>query len=246
MKDKKTESVCSAFDEIFKKSKRKPKKLWSDKGSEFISKHFKDFLKTHHITLYHTENEKKSSIVERWNKTMKNKMWRIFSANNNTVYWEKLDKLVDDYNNTVHSSIEMTPTEASKKENEEQVFANLYGDLIYLKPQNPKFSIGDKVRISKHKRPVFDKGYTPNWTEEVFVVDKVMLTKPVTYYIVDLLGENVEGSFYEKELQKAKQQTFRIEKVVRRDNKKKKALVKWKGYSDKFNSWVSFKDLVDF
>ena len=167
----------------------------------------------------------------------------MFSANNNTVYWDKLDKLVDNYNNTVHSSIKMTPTEASKKENEKQVFANLYSDLIYLKP---KFLIGDKVRISKYKRRVFDKGYTPNGTEEVFVIDKVMLTKPVIYYVVDLLGEKVEGSFYEKELQKAKQQTFRIEKVVRRDNKKKKALVKWKGYSDKFNSWVSFKDLVDF
>ena len=246
LKDKKTESVSSAFDTIFKKSKRKPEKLWTYKGSEFISKHFKEFLKKNYITLYHTENEEKSSIVERWNKTMKNKMWKMFSANNNTVYWDKLDKLVDDYNNTYHSSIEMTPTEASKKENENKVFSNLYSDLIYLKPKKPKFSIGDKVRISKYKRRVFDKGYTPNWTEEVFVVDKVMLTKPVTYHIIDLLGEKVEGSFYEKELQKAKQQTFRIEKVVRRDNKKKKALVKWKGYSDKFNSWVSFKDLVDF
>ena len=66
------------------------------------------------------------------------------------------------------------------------------------------------------------------------------------YKIVDLLGEEIEGSFYEKELQKAKQQTFRIEKVVRRDNKKEKALVKWKGYSDKFNSWINFKDLVNF
>ena len=75
-------------------------------------------------------------------------------------------------------------------------------------------------------RRVFDKGYTPNWTEELFVVDKVMLTKPVTYKIIDLLGEKVEGSFHEKELQKAKQQTFRIQKVVRSDNKKKKALVK--------------------
>ena len=241
LKDKKTESVSSAFDTIFKKSKRKPHKLWTDKGSEFISKHFKEFLKKISIKLYHTENEEKSSIVERWNETMKNKMWKMFS-----VFWDKLEKLVDDYNNTYHSSIEMTPTEASKKENENKVFANLYGDLIYLKPKNPKFSIGDKVRISKYKRRVFDKGYTPNWTEEVFVVDKVMLTKPVTYHIVDLIGEKVEGSFYEKELQKAKQQTFRIEKVVRRDNKKKKALVKWKGYSDKFNSWVSFKDLVDF
>ena len=196
--------------------------------------------------LYHTQNEEKSSVVERWNRTMKNKMWKMFSANNNTVYWDKLDKLLDDYNNRKHSSIKMSPTEASKKVNEKQVFANLYEDEIYIKPGKPKFSIGDKVRISKYKRKVFDKGYTPNWTEEVFVIDKINLTKPVTYNIVDLLGEKVEGSFYEKELQLAKQQTFRIEKVVRRDNKKKKALVKWKGYSDKFNSWVDFKDLVDF
>ena len=123
---------------------------------------------------------------------------------------------------------------------------NLYGDLIYLKPKKPKFSIGVKVRLSKYKRRIFDKGYTPNWTEEVFTVDKILPTKPVTYYTVDLLSEKIEGSFYEKELQKAKQQTFRIEKVVRRDNKKKKVLVKWKGYSDKFNSWVSLKDLVNF
>ena len=177
---------------------------------------------------------------------MKNKMWKMFSANNNTVYWDKLDKLLDDYNNRKHSSIKMSPTEASKKVNEKQVFDNLYGDKIYIKPGKPKFSIGVKVRISKYKRKVFDKGYTPNWTEEVFVIDKVNLTKPVTYNIVDLLGEKVEGSFYEKELQKAKQQTFRIEKVVKRDNKKKKALVKWKGYSDKFNSLVDVKDLVDF
>ena len=91
---------------------------------------------------------------------------------------------------------------------------------------------------------IFDKGYTPNWTEEAFVVDKVFPTKPVTYTIIDSMGEEIEGYFYEKELQKAKQQTFRIEKVLRRDNKKKKTLVKWKGYSDKFNSWINFKDLV--
>ena len=203
MKDKKTASVSLAFEHIFKKSKRKPEKLWTDKGSEFISKHFKDFLKKNKIILYHTQNEEKSSVVERWNKTIKNKMWKMFSANNNTVYWDKLDKLVDNYNNTVHSSIKMSPNEASKKENEKQVFTNLYDDEIYLKPKKPKFSIGNKVRLSKYKRRVFDKGYNPNWTEEVFVIDKVNLTKLVTYHVVDLLGEKVEGSFYEKELQKA-------------------------------------------
>ena len=245
LKDKKTETVSKAFDDILK-SKRRPKMLWTDKGSEFISKHFKDFLKRERINLYHTENEEKSSVVERWNKTMKNRMWKMFTVNNNTVYWDKKDKLVDDYNNTRHSSIKMTPFEASKKNNANKVRSNLYGDLIYLKPVKPKFAIGDRVRISKYKRKVFDKGYTPNWTEEIFVIDKVLPTKPVTYNIVDLMGEDIKGSFYEQELQKAKQQTFRIEKIIRRDNKKKMASVKWSGYPDKFNSWVSLKDLVDF
>ena len=96
----------------------------------------------------------------------------------------------------------------------------MYGDLIYLKTGKPKFTIGDKVRISKYKRQVFDKGYTPNWTEEIFVIDKVLPTKPVTYSIVDLMGESIKGSFYEQELQRTKQKTFRIEKVIRRDNRK--------------------------
>ena len=246
LKDKRTESLSKAFNEIFEKSKRKPQMLWTDKGSEFVCKHFKEFLNKAVIKLYHTENEEKSSVVERWNRTMKNRMWKMFTMNNNTVYWDKLDKLVDDYNNTKHSSVKMTPNEASKKENEENFFVNLYGDLIYWKPKKPKFEIGDKVRISKYKRRVFDKGYTPNWTEEVFVVNKVLPTKPVTYYIIDSMGEEIEGSFYKKELQKAKQTTLRIEKNLRQDAKKKKALVKWRGYSDKFNTWINFKDLVNF
>ena len=245
LKDKKTESVSKAFGDILK-SKRKPQMLWTDKGSEFISKHFKDFLKRNGIKLYHTQNEEKSSIVERWNRTMKDRMWKMFTVNNNTVYWDKIDKLVDDYNNSRHSSIKMTPVEANKKKNEIKVWSNLYGDLMYLKPGKPKFAIGDKVRISKYKRKVFDKGYTPNWTEEIFIIDKGNVTKPITYNIVDLMGEKIKGSFYEQELQKAKQETFRIEQIIKRVNKKKIALVKWSGYPDKFNSWVSFRDLENF
>ena len=242
LKDKKTETVSLAFDEIFK-SKRKPTMLWTDKGSEFISKHFKDFLKKKDLKLYHTKNEEKSSIVERWNKTIKNKMWKMFTVNNNTVYWDKLDNIVNNYNNTRQSSIKMSPVEASKKKNESKVSSNLYGDLVYDSPGKSNFAIGDKVRISKYKRFVFDKGYTPNWTEEIFVIDNVIPTKPITYSIVDLMGEAIESTFYEQELQKAKQEIFTIERVIKRDNKNKKASVSWSGYPDKFNSWISFKDL---
>ena len=109
----------------------------------------------------------------------------------------------------------------------------------------PKFKIGDKVRISKYKRNVFDKGYTPNWSEEVFKVDEIQHTNPITYKLKDLRDEDIQGSFYEPELLKAEQKVFRIDKVIRRDYKKKQALVKWKGYSDEFNSWIPFKDLKD-
>ena len=107
----------------------------------------------------------------------------------------------------------------------------------------PKFKIGDKVRISKYKRKVFDKGYTPNWSEEVFTVDKIQYTNPITYKLKDLRGEDIQGSFYELELLEAKQDVFRIDKIIRRDYKKKQALVSWKGYSDDFNSWIPIKDL---
>ena len=107
----------------------------------------------------------------------------------------------------------------------------------------PKLKVGDKVRISKYKRKVFDKGYTPNWTEEIFLIDQIQSTNPITYRLKDLNDEKIQGSFYEPELLKAKQDVFRIDKVIRRDYKKKQALVKWKGYSNDFNSWVSLKDL---
>ena len=176
--------------------------LWTDKGSEFNSKHFKELKKIKIIKLYHTENEEKSIVVERRNKTMKNRMWKMFTTNNNTLYCDKIDKLVDDYNRTRHSSIKMKPIDASKKENEEKVFGKLYGDLIYLKPEKQKFAIEDKVRISKYNRRIFDKGYTPNWTEEIFVIDKVLPTKPVTYKIVDLMGEEIEALFTSKNYKK--------------------------------------------
>ena len=129
----------------------------------------------------------------------------------------------------------MTPNQARKPQNYGKVCFNLY------ESQKPTFKIGDTVRISKYKRKTFDKGYTPNWTEEVFVISEIQPTDPITYKIKDLNGEEIGGTFYREELQKTDQTIYRIEKVIRKT--KDKALVKWKGYPAEFNSWIPLKDL---
>lgn len=139
-----------------------------------------DLLKKHNITLYSTENEGKSSVVERWNRTMKNKMWKQFTVRCNTAYLDLLSKLVKQYDNTKHSSIKKTPTKKSKTKNEGTVNFNLFRNMKRLTTK-PKFKIGDKVRKSKYKRKVFDKGYTPISTEEVFLIDKIQYTNPIPY-----------------------------------------------------------------
>ena len=235
LKDKKGETVAEALKTIFKE--RKPEKLWTDKGKEFYNKDVKGL-----VELYSTENEEKSSIVERWIRTIKEKMWKYFTDNNTYTYMDVLPDLVEDYNNTVHSSTKFTPVEASKKKNELNVWCNLYPDRHKINNLTPKFSIGDEVRITKKKK-VFEKGYTTRWTEEVFTIVEIQNTNPITYKIADLQGEEIKGTFYEPELQKTEQQIYRIEKVIRKE--KGKSLVKWKGYSDKFNSWVDNKDLID-
>ena len=141
-------------------------------------------------------------------------------------------------NITYHRTIKMKPI---------YVKENIYIDSTELRSKkevndkNPKFKVGDHVRISQCKN-IFAKGYTPNWFEEVFVVSKIENTVPWTYVINDLNGEEIIGTFYEKELQKTNQQESRIEKVIKR--KGYKLYVKWKGYDNSFNSWINKKDLV--
>jgi len=142
LKNKIGTEVASALQKVFKE--RKPEKLWVDKGKEFYNKHVQQL-----VDLYSTENEEKSSVVERWNRTMKEKMFKYFTANSTRKYTDILDEFVNRYNNTVHSSIKMTPTEASKRQNENQVWRNLYGDYSPPERKTPKFSIDDNVRITK-------------------------------------------------------------------------------------------------
>ena len=148
------------------------------------------------------------------------------------IYFDMLVDIVNKYDNTVHRTIKMKPIEVT-----DDYYAE-YDERPNKK--NPKFKVGDKVRISKYQN-FFAKGYTPNWSEEVFIINKIKNTVPWTYAISDLDVEEITGSFYEKGLQKTSQKEFRIEKV--RKIKGDKLYVKWKGYSNLFNSWSNRKDL---
>ena len=173
---------------------------------------------------------------------MKEKMRNYFSANSMNVYIDALPDLVREYNNTRHSSVKMTPVNASKKENELRVWRNLYPDHLEKDDIKPEFSVGDEVRISKKKK-TFEKGYTTRWREEIFTIIEVKRMSPVTYRIADLNREEISGTFYQPELQRTSQELFRIVKVIKRG--KTKSLVKWKGYSNDFNSLVSNRDIVN-
>ena len=143
------------------------------------------------------------------------------------------ENIVNEYNNTCHRTIKMKPI---------NVKDNSYIDFWKeVNDKDPKFKIGDYVRISKYKN-IFSKGYMTNWSEEVFISSKIKNTVPSTYIITDLNGEEIIVTFYEKELQKTNQKEFRIEKVLKR--KGDKLYVKWKGYNNSFNSWIDEKDLL--
>ena len=172
----------------------------------------KELLKKNNVDLYSTENEEKSSGAERWNRTIKRNMWKYFTANNTMKYIDVLPEIIEKYNNTYHRSIKCTPTFAREPLSYQHVFQALYGKVQPITP--PKYKTGDRVRIVKKKK-AFEKGFTPNWTEELFTIDKVKHTKPVTYTIEVTRGEEVHGIFYEPELQKTKQEIYRIEKVLK-------------------------------
>lgn len=232
LKSKTGVEVAEAFSKIYKE--RRPEKLWVDKGKEFYNKN----VKALGVELYSTENEEKSCVVERWNRTMKEKMFKYFTANFTRKYLHVLDEMVSHYNSTRHSSTKMTPVAASDKKNETLVWMNLHSQS---EPVKLKFKVGDRVRITK-KKNIFEKSFTPRWTEEVFTVSQVQYTDPPTYKITDNNNEEIQGTFYEQELQKTSQEIFRIEKVIRKRGNK--SFVKWLGYPKSFNSWVDNKDLI--
>ena len=178
------------------------------------------------------QNEGKSVVAEKFIKTLKNKIYKYLSSVSKNVYIYKL-YIVKEYNNAYHRTIKMKPIDV--KDNTYIDFEKIDND------KDPKFKVGDYVRISKYK-DTFAKGYMPNWSEDVFIISKIKNTVPWTYVINDLNDEGIIGTFDESELQKTDQKEFRIEKVLKREGNK--LYLKWKGYDNSFNSWIDKNDLV--
>ena len=248
LKNKSGVVVAKAFASILDQG-RKPGKLQTDRGGEFFNKIFRALTSKHGIHHFATGSELKASVVERFNRTIKGRMWRYLTHINSKRYIDILQDLVRSYNNSYHSSIKMRPTEVCI-ENELDVFNNLYGEKPVQKPKTVfKYVVGDLVRISKTRGP-FTKGYDENYTHEYFTITARIPRTPPVYKLEDYDGEPIEGSFYKHELQKIvvpSDKKFKVESILQRKGRGKKAMVfvKWFGWPQKFNTWVREEEVID-
>ena len=191
LKDKKGISIVNAFNKIIKQSNRKPNEIWVDQGGEFYNNVFEKWLSDNDINIYSTYKEGKSVVAERFIRTLKNKLYKHMTATGKNVYYDVLDDVVNKYNNTKHSTIKMKPIDV--RDNNKRVYIDEDNE------KDSRFKVGDRIKISKFKS-IFAKGHTPNWSSEIFIVDKINDTVPYTYNLKDLNDEEIIGSFYDQEL----------------------------------------------
>lgn len=242
VKNKTGDHVSKALDKILRKVRMKH--LQTDNGKEYYNSTVRALLDKYGVNHYSTYSEKKASIVERFNRTLKNMMYRVFTEQGTYKWYPTvLAELVKRYNDTPHRTIGMRPREVNVT-NEKLVLEHINKKTAnnLRRVKRTKFNVGDKVRISKFKR-TFTKGYQPNWTNEVFTVDEIRPTIPITYYLRDHEDKVIRGSFYEHELIKSEVgNVYLIEKVVQRKGDRVK--VRWLGFDGTHDTWINKKDLV--
>ena len=244
IKSKKIQEVKACFEKIFKNNM--PKFIWSNKEAAFFIQEMQQFFKDNNVKIYHTNSHLKAVIIERFNRSLRELMMKEFVKNNNTVWYNILPKLIKIYNNRYHSTIKMKPVEINKN-NEKYIKENIYTYNKTTEIPKYKIKINDLVRISLKRRDIFDKPSSNiKWSEELFKVHSINKSNVITYKIKDLNDTIIEGIFYEKELQKTKNtsQEYIIEKIIRKN--KNNYFVKWRGYSNDFNSWIDKNDITKY
>ena len=238
LKTKSAKDMIVALNKFQKHFPAAPLRVQTDQGTEFLNKHVQVWFKKNKWHHFFTFGDSKASVVERWHRTIKQRMFRYFTAHNTLRWIDVLPDLVIAYNKSYHSAIGMAPLEVNA-DNEEQVWNRLYkARLRPRRVKKPTLRVGDKVRLQKKHRP-FKKSYLPGWTEEVFSVSVVKRGPPPQYKVVEWDGTPIQGTFYEEDLQKVvvdDQSLFRVEKVLKR--KKGQVLVRWKGWPSKYDSWI--------
>lgn len=234
--DKTAAKVTAAMRSILTQG-RKPSFLQTDEGKEFYNGTFQELMQQYGIKHYSTYSTMKACLVERFNRSLKALMWRGFTARGSYKWVARLPALVYEYNNNHrHSTIGMTPAQAVENPGGVQLKLRKISDNIAV-----RFKVGDNVRISKVKS-VFDKGYLPNWSSELFTVVKVSRTVPPTYHLEDYQGNPISGKFYTEELQRTQYpDSYLVERVLR--TRGDQCYVKWLGFGAEHNSWILKTDI---
>ena len=242
-------TIRDAFRDVMRAAApRKPPRLQTDKGKEFFNKEFDALVRRHGIQHFATESDQKAAVVERFNRTLKTRLWTYMSDRGGVRWVDVLQDIVTAYNQSYHRSIKMKPADVQKSD-ENKLWARLYGDgNTELKRE--RIAPGSMVRISNVKG-IFEKGYMPNWSKEHFTVNASppgpprKNTKRRIYKLTDYDGEPMLGSYYPEEVQQITDNQYRIEKVLRRRTAadgSKELFVKWEGWPEKFNSWIKEGD----
>ena len=244
LKDKSAQSVTLAFSRILDQG-RIPAKLQTDQEKEFLNRPFKNLMESNNINHFTTTNDEiKCAIVERLNRSLRERIYRYLHANKTTRYLDILDKVVKAYNSAYHRTIKMAPQDVNE-DNAPRVLVNIRKThKIPSRKPRKGFNEGDFVKIPR-KKDRFEKGATSNWTEEIFKIAKSKKTPlKYIYKLVDYDGEPITSIFYPEELNKVKDtNVYKVEKVLKTRlnprTKKREYFVKWLGYPSKFNSWVT-------
>ena len=242
IKSKTIKDIKPCFEKIFKE--RKPKYLWSDQESSFFSKEMLKFFEDNNVKIYHTYSNLKAVVIERFNRSLRELMMKEFVKSNNTIWYNILPELIKKYHDRFHRTIKIRPIDVNKS-NEKHIKNTVYNYDITNK--KPKYKINDIVRISLKRRELFDKP-TGNikWSEELFKIYKINKSNVISYQLKDMNNEIIKGIFYEKELQLTKNTSdeYIIEKILRTN--KNKIYVKWRGYSNNFNSWIDKNSVTKY